>query len=81
MVGGSLLYIYIYIYIYIYKSKNGPWALIYKYIYIFILFYLFLESMHLSERLQTFRKVALWFINTTQFLTENTFCFLFSLHF
>ena len=90
MVGGSLLHglplvglpniYYIYIYIYINQKMGlGPWGtLIYKYIY-FILF--IFESMHLSERLQTFRKVALWFINTTQFLIENTFCFLFSLHF
>ena len=95
MVGGSLLHglplvglpnIYnIYIYIYIYISKeglraDGPWALIYKYIYFYFILFIF-ESMHLSERLQNFKKVALWFINTTQFLTENTFCFLFSLHF
>ena len=41
--------------------------------------------MHLSERLQTFRKVAFWFffffINTTQFFTEKTFCSLFFLAF
>ena len=93
MVGGSLIHglplvglpnIYIYIN---QKMGLGPWGRwavgfdIQIYIYIFILFYLFFESMHLSERLQTFRKVALWFLNTTQFLTENTFCFLFSLHF
>ena len=32
--------------------------------------------MHLSERLQTFRKVAFWFINSTQVSYRKNFCFL-----
>ena len=82
--GGSLLHglplvdlpnIYIYIYI---NQKIGAVGFDIQ-IFFFILF--IFESMHLSERFQTFRKVALWFINTTQFLTEKTFCFLFFLAF
>ena len=83
--GGSLLHglplvglpnIY-YIYIYIYKSKGGP---TYKIIIFYFILFIF-ESMHLSERLQTFRKVHSGFLNRIQFLTKNIFCFLFFLAF
>ena len=87
--GGSLLHglplvglpnIYIYIN---QKMGLGPWGrwavgfelITYK-IYLFIYLLLFFESMHLSERLQTFRKVAFWFINTTQDSDRKHFCFL-----
>ena len=33
-------------------------------------------ALHLSERLQTFRKVAFWFINSTQVSDIKNFCFL-----
>ena len=43
--------------------------------YKYLLFFIF-ETMHLSERLQTFRKVAFWFINSTQVSDIENFCFL-----
>ena len=76
------MYIYIYIYIYINQKMGlGPWGRwavgfdIITYKYLFIYFFIF-ETMHLSERLQTFRKVAFWFINSTQVSDRRDFCFL-----
>ena len=64
----------------------GPWGrwavgfdiITYKYLFIF---YFYFETMHLSERLQTFRKVAFWFINSTQDSDRRDFCFWFFLAF
>ena len=46
----------------------GRWAVGFdinqKILFIFILY--FFETMHLSERLQTFRKIAFGFLNSTQ---------------
>ena len=61
----------------------GPWGrwavgfeiITYKFIYLFF-YFIFFETMHLSERLQTFRKVAFWFINTSQDSDRKHFCFL-----
>ena len=85
LVGLPNIYIYIYMYVCIYIKR---WALglgavgfeIITY-NLFYLFFIFFESMHLSERLQTFRNVAFWFINTTQDSDRKYFCFWFFLHF
>ena len=57
----------------------GRWAVgfdIITYLNIYLFFVFIFETMHLSERLQTFRKVAFWFINSTQDSDRSDFCFL-----
>ena len=68
------------IYIYI-NQKMGlePWYNILP-TNIYLFFFIF-ETMHLFERLQTFRKVAFWFINSTQDSDRRDFCFWFFLAF
>ena len=61
--------------IYIYINQKMGRGLCYNNLQIFFLFFIF-ETMHLSESLQTFRKVAFWFINSTQVSDRRDFCFL-----
>ena len=60
----------------------GPWGrwavgfdiITYKIIIFYFILFIF-ESMHLSERLQTFRKVHSGFLNRIQFLTKKNLLF------
>ena len=56
----------------------GPWSVGFdiNQKILFIFYFYFFETMHLPERLQTFRKVAFGFLNSTQ-----TFVFGTSWHF
>ena len=83
MVGGSLLHGLPLVglpnrYIYINQKMGlgpwGRWAVGFEIIP--YRFFFFFETMHLFERLQTFRKVAFWFINTTHDSDIKRFCFL-----
>ena len=63
------------------KMGLGPWGRwavgfdIITYKYLFIFYFFIFETMHLSERLQTFRKVALWFINSSKDSDRRVVCF------